>query len=67
MTLSANLVNDEKEKNRKIDAAYNNVASQFSRISYARHIYLSHRAINANRNDNSEATQQLRRKTCKQL
>ena len=59
--------NDEEEKNRKIDEAYKNISNQFSGKSFSKHIYLSHLVMNGNPSDETEATQQQRYHTCKQL
>ena len=41
------------------------IASQFCAKLLSRHGYLSHRTINANPSDDSEAIQQQQHKTCK--
>ncbi|RDD37085.1 putative serine/threonine-protein kinase pats1 [Trichoplax sp. H2] len=61
------VANNEEEKNRKIQAAYNNISREFGSKAFSKHLYLSHLAMNGDGNDNSEATQRLRDETRKQL
>ncbi|EDV20706.1 uncharacterized protein TRIADDRAFT_60922 [Trichoplax adhaerens] len=61
------VANNEKEKNRKIQAAYNKISREFGHKAFSKHLYLSHLAMNGDGNDNSEATQRLRDETRKQL